>query len=103
MTSNLLRVVPNKICISLLLLIAIEEIKDVLVTQKIKLYLYDGPTQNEAFINLKDELSKLKTEPLNLQYQVTFHDKILYTFTGNTFGYPSHTAISNAKLVNKSQ
>lgn len=80
-------------------LTAVEGIKEALVAQKIKLYFYDGPVQDKAFVNLRDELAQLKEEPLNLQYKVTFHDKILYTFIGNPVGYSSHSAISNAKLV----
>lgn len=57
--------------------------------------------QDKAFINLRDELQQLKDEPLNLQYNVTFHDRMLFTFTGNMFGYPPHSATSHAKLVEK--
>lgn len=81
-------------------LTAVEGIKEALVAQKIKLFLYDGPVQDKAFVNLRDGLAKLEPKPLNLPYKVTFHDKILYTFTGNPVGYSSHSAISNAKLVN---
>lgn len=69
------------------------------MAQKIKLYLYDGPVQDKAFVNLRDELIKLKEEPINLAYKVNFHDRVLYTFTGSLFGFSQHSAISNAKLV----
>lgn len=74
-----------------------DSIKDALVAQKITLYLYDGPVQDKKFINLRDELIKVKDEGLVLQYQVKFHDRIMYTFTGNSFGYPSPFVVTNAK------
>lgn len=77
--------------------LVIEEIKEELIAKKIKLYLYDGPIQDKAFFNLRDELIKIKDETLELQYQVRFHDRILYTFTGNMFGYTSPSVVSNAK------
>lgn len=78
------------------------EIKETLQGNKIKVYLYDGKPEDKSFVDLQEELLKLKEdEELRLQYRVGLHDRLMYSSSGTMFGYSLASVVTNAKLAGR--